>query len=229
MYRAKITSASTPAANDASSPNTMQTYQLTASSFLTSSGGPSNSSASIQTLLKVTDTFRDRVSKLIYAESTKSLKFTLYPVEETSPGVIDLSQQSIFLYQVGSINYANSVYSITGKTNLLSSNLVNDFCYSGKKLTISTAPLNIGYYVFVATYTKPNVNYVQITYQSDRYACPFNSNYPDYYSNFQPCSGSISDKKEPGLPCLNYNPATFKCVDCIQGYVLVNDTCQVNT
>ena len=46
--------------------NPLEYFQVTATSYLTASGDPTNSSAIIKPLLQATDTFRDRVVKLIY-------------------------------------------------------------------------------------------------------------------------------------------------------------------
>lgn len=76
IYRLNITNyANTPLGNQ------MQLFQMQVSSYLTTSGGPSNSSATISTLLKLSETFRDRVAKLIYLDSAQQATFTLYPVE----------------------------------------------------------------------------------------------------------------------------------------------------
>lgn len=75
--------ASTPSLTAGTSPNQMQLFQMTVTSYLTLSGGPSNSSAAINTLLKVSDTFRDRVAKLIYLDSTQTTSFTIYPYPTT--------------------------------------------------------------------------------------------------------------------------------------------------
>ena len=66
-YLLKISLANYPTddAGAAANTKTLEYFQLTATSYLTASGGPTNSSAIIKPLLQVTDTFRDRVAKLI--------------------------------------------------------------------------------------------------------------------------------------------------------------------
>jgi hypothetical protein len=65
-YRVNFTKASSPADLAGSSPNVMQYFQFIVSSYLTVTGGPSNSTAVVTTLVKATETFRDRVARLIY-------------------------------------------------------------------------------------------------------------------------------------------------------------------
>ncbi len=230
-YRFNITNPSTPAATDGSSPNVMQYFQFTATSYLTASGGPSNSSAVITTLIKATETFRDRVSKLIYVASSQSLKYTLYPASETATDTVDLSANNIHLYPVGSIADSNSVYDISAGSEILTDSLkaTRNYTTASKTLTYTTTPLSPGYYVFVATYSTTNINFIRITFQSDKYACPYNPAFPDYYSNFQPCSTSVINNQQPGFPCLNYDAINRVCVGCVVGYNLANGTCVVNT
>jgi hypothetical protein len=53
-YQLNITTADTPAAADGSSPNQMQSFQVNVGYYVNATGGPSNSSAEITTLLKAT-------------------------------------------------------------------------------------------------------------------------------------------------------------------------------
>jgi hypothetical protein len=99
---------------------------------------------------------------------------------------------------------------------------------TASQLLSYNAALTIGYYVLVAAYVPININYIRITFQSDAYACPYLSTYPDFYSNFQPCTTSVATNA-PGYPCLVYNAATQTCTQCVVSYVLVNSTCTVNT
>ena len=64
-YLLKISLENYPTNNDGTVAKTLEYFQLTATSYLTASGGPTNSDAIIKPLLQVTDTFRDRVAKLI--------------------------------------------------------------------------------------------------------------------------------------------------------------------
>lgn len=88
VYRLKLKGfANTPALTDGTAPNQMQIFQVTVTSYLTSSGGPSNSSAVVSTILKFSDTFRDRVAKLIYLDSSQTGTFTIYPFPSTANAV----------------------------------------------------------------------------------------------------------------------------------------------
>jgi hypothetical protein len=95
-------------------------------------------------------------------------------------------------------------------------------------LAYNAGPLAIGYYVLVASYVPSNVNFIRLTFQSDAYSCPYSSAYPDFYSNFQPCT-TAAVVTTPGYPCLVYNTVTQTCSQCVVGYTLVNNTCTVNT
>ena len=69
-YLLKISLANYPTKDDGTDAKTFEYFQLTATSYLTASTDPTNSDAIIKPLLQVTDTFRDRVSKLIYLNQT---------------------------------------------------------------------------------------------------------------------------------------------------------------
>ena len=64
-YLLRISRPNSPSDDTGNTPLPLEYFQLTATSYLTASGGPYNSSAIISTLVKATDTFRDRVAKLI--------------------------------------------------------------------------------------------------------------------------------------------------------------------
>ena len=76
-------------------------------SFLTSSGGPSNPSAVVTTIYKATEVFRDRITKLIYVESNIKLSFSLWPVPN-SAGSPDLTVGNMYLFSVNSISHVGS-------------------------------------------------------------------------------------------------------------------------
>ena len=65
LLRISLANYPTNDAGAAANTKTLEYYQLTATSYLTASTDPTNSSAIIKTLVKATDTFRDRVTKLI--------------------------------------------------------------------------------------------------------------------------------------------------------------------
>ena len=66
IYRLYIWKAAFPTGGTSNILQTMAYFQMEVTSFLTSSGGPSNSSAVITSLFKATDTFREKTTKLIY-------------------------------------------------------------------------------------------------------------------------------------------------------------------
>jgi hypothetical protein len=84
-----------------------------------------------------------------------------------------------------------------------------------------------GFYVFDLPYAGTKNNFIaRITFQTDAYACPYNSEYGDYYSNFQGCSSKTTSN---GAPCASYDSVTQICSLCISGYSLVNGSCIANT
>ena len=100
-----------------------------------------------------------------------------------------------------------SPYIITGATDALASSTLS---YNATTQTLTASmSLGQGYYVLVASYDIPNINFIRITFTSNNYSCPYNSLFPDYYQNFQPCSSSASDQSvQPGFPCLSLNSVT---------------------
>lgn len=92
-------------------------------------------------------------------------------------------------------------------------------------------PLSSGFYVLSVEYKPTNINFVKITFPSDPYTCPYPPEYPDTYSNFQPCTstpvGPVAEN--PGYPCLSFNTGTRKCTSCAGNYILSNGICSVNT
>lgn len=231
-YRLNITVPSTPSTTAGLSPNQMQIFQMTVSSYLTSSAGPSNSSASISTLLKISDTFRDRVSKLLYFDSSQKGTFTLYPAEGTG-AVPDTSKVSLHLYPVANILNGSTTYSITGATDVLAVGATATFSSSTKTLTYTSnaaTPLASGFYVLVISYDTTNVNFIRATFTSNSYACPFNPDFPDFYSNFQPCTtSSATNQQTPGFPCLNFDSVKRVCTVCASNYELKDGLCVYST
>lgn len=222
IYRLNITNyLNTPLGNQ------MQLFQMQVSSYLTTSGGPSNSTATISTLLKLSETFRDRVAKLIYLDSAQQATFTLYPVESADDSA---GNDQLLLYNVSTISDGGALYTLVATPVTLAKT------YATKTQTYSTTsstPLSQGYYVLAVKYAPSNglvQNFIRLTFPSNSYSCPFNNQFPDYYKNFQPCSGSSTDQTvQPGFPCISFNPTTKICTSCVGGYDLINGACIVNT
>jgi hypothetical protein len=90
-YRLYITQANTPDNLIGTvAPSVLQLLQFTATSYLTASGGPNNSSAIITTLVKASDTFRDRITRLIYIGSNENATFSLYPAPTSGSNYISI-------------------------------------------------------------------------------------------------------------------------------------------
>ena len=100
-----------------------------------------------------------------------------------------------------------SPYSISGTTDSLTTNTLS-YNATTQTMTASVSGPQ-GYYVLVASYDIPNINFIRITFTSNNYSCPYNSLFPDLYQNFQPCSSSANDQSvQPGFPCLSLNSVT---------------------
>lgn len=83
-------------------------------SYLTLSGGPSNSTATINSVLKVTDTFRDRVAKLIYLDSTQTSTFSIYPYPTTLSSALIAANAAVLA--------ANNVVSLEAASKVAADN-----------------------------------------------------------------------------------------------------------
>jgi hypothetical protein len=71
------------------------------------------------------------------------------------------------------------------------------------------------------------IPFVRVVFPSDQYTCPYNTNFPDYRQNFQPCVGSSSggggstqSPIVPGFPCVIYDRTAGKCTQCAPGYAI---------
>jgi hypothetical protein len=65
----------------------------------------------------------------------------------------------------------------------------------------------------------------RISYQTERYQCPFDENYPDVTGIFQGC---IFPRSTNQLPCIEFNTVTLVCSTCLTGYTLTSGVCLVN-
>lgn len=184
-----------------------------------------------RTLLKLTDTFRDRVAKLVYVASSSAVIFTLYPVQAASlaTGFPDtpVATENLRLYRVTNVRGSNNIYSAGSGADLLSAGGVTWAYSNATKLLRYTVTLSSGFYILTANYDTTGVSPVIITFQSNQYTCPYTAGFPDYYSNFQPCTGSVPAPY--GEPCLSYDFILGVCTSCSQGFTLVNGTCLTST
>ena len=95
-------------------------FYLDITSYLTTSGGPGNSSAVITTLKKSTEVFRNKIAKLIYVGSTgQRLKFSMWPVAEDGivPGTPDRTNSNLHLYKVGTTADSGTDFLIDNANN----------------------------------------------------------------------------------------------------------------
>lgn len=197
----------------------------------------------IETLLKLTEILRYDIVKIFYVSSNvTNFNFSVFPVTYDTASTSVISQ------------FTTNVYAISGVSSGLSGNewsLGSGYSLgpSQEELAAAQIPtatpnfvgqvahysinLNPGYYAFEVTYNTntPQANQKnnfigRISFQTDPYACPYNSDFGDYFSNFQGCSIASSAQ---GIPCASFNSITQTCSLCIQGYTLVNGSCYADT
>jgi hypothetical protein len=227
VYRLKVSTVGNFPANANVNGKYLQLFYLDVTSYLTSSGSNSTQTS----ILKVTDTFRDRLAKLIYLSSPQNLTFSIYSPDNTAT-----NRAKLALYSVSAIEDSGATYNINASLELASNvsifTQVENFT-SGYESYTSLNPLPIGYYVMVIRYNHP-YNLISFQFPSDSYPCPYNLAYPDFYQNFQPCSPQTSNttnvNAQAGFPCLVFDSIALKCLNCSQaaGYILVNGACQIN-
>lgn len=67
---------------------------------------------------------------------------------------------------------------------------------------------------------------MRVSWQTETYACGFDSQYSDFYSIFQGCTMNTT---ENGFPCIAYDPYLQVCTNCLSGYYLNEGRCFFNT
>lgn len=114
-YRIRFTQANRPS-NTAgtATPITIQHFHLLVT-YYNATGDLSPGSTNIQTRLKVTEVFRDRVTKLLYLGTNEGHSFTMYPVDSLSVGTgnpdTPVSTQTLRLFKVNAIRSTGNIYS----------------------------------------------------------------------------------------------------------------------
>lgn len=176
-YRLNLTKSSSPSTTTGSNPKVLQHFQIVVTSL------PLNAINST-VLLQVTETFRDRVAKLIYLSSYYYGQFSLFPAVETALGTVDLTKTNLRLYKVNSITGISNVYDIKNQADILNNPALATQTYSSTTRTLSyntTTPLSQGYYVLVATFNPTNNHYLKLSFPTDSYPCPYPVGYSDYF------------------------------------------------
>lgn len=210
-------------------------YTLQIDYYPTSSGSSVGSLSQATTLLKVTDFIRGDLVKLIFvSEPNKFYNFTTFPGAQCTGTPSSPTCTASFTF---------NIYTVTTASDYASNG------FNGNELTLLTAVTvpstesvtgvyvnNIAHYTY--NFTAAGFYIIQLTssrtdsfpgtfaFQSDAYACPYNPDFGDYFSSFQPCTRSAVSS---GLPCAVFDPVSRACSLCIQGYTLVNNTCLANT
>ena len=182
------------------------------------------------TLVKATEVFRNFVTKLIYIGANTKTSFTLWPVPDNG-GTPDTAAANLYLYQVTAIQNTGSYYDIStsieyfadptyfSETNWDTTNL--RIVYDQTAVT-SINFLTAGYYVLIAPYN-PTASSIILTFTSETYTCPYDSNYADVYSNMQPCQHFPVSQE--GFPCQKFDSVNRVCLFCFTGFRLVNGSC----
>jgi hypothetical protein len=216
-------------------------YTLQVTYFPSLSGSSVSNPASLVTLLKVTDIIRGNVVKLIYisqANTTESI--TTFPATYNNGGTIT-PFYTVNIYSLGITNptvngfngnqftltATTDIYSISGTPLASIESVTGTYINNLAHYTFSFA--TAGYYLLEFQADPLFTGFVdgKITYQSDSYACPYQSGYSDYYLNFQGCVPQAVPTS--GLPCASFNFVTMNCVLCVTGYTLLNGSCWANT
>lgn len=95
--------------------------------------------------------------------------------------------------------------------------VVSSSSNSGSSVTYSSSGSQYYYLLVQASdalmLSNQNIN---IKYTTDLYACPYDSDYPDYNGVYQGCSNIMPTV---GYPCSNFDQTIQKCVYCYQPYV----------
>jgi hypothetical protein len=221
--------------------------------YFNGTGSSVGSATPTQTLLKVTETNRKNVVKVIYAApSSPAFQFAFYPytTDITNPAApVAKSDFTIKLYSIGlggassltandwvltlvpTVKHtgtatAAAAFDLTKTVEQLAKTV---FKFSGN-VAHYEFELNAGFYLIEHYFSKLTATTTPVptwfTFQTDAYACPYNPDFGDYYGNFQGCTVStITD----GLPCASYDKITKVCSLCIDGYTLINGSCWANT
>ena len=96
----------------ASSALPWQSFEVHITTYKTSSGGPSNAIAVINTIHKATKLFRSTTIKLIYLSKLTHVAFSLNPVLRLAenPNAPDFNQGSLNIHPVTSVQDGKNVY-----------------------------------------------------------------------------------------------------------------------
>ena len=157
----------------------LQYYQVVVNTFFNQTNitnGTTDGSSQARTLFKGTQVIRDRVVKLIYIKQKGNYNISFYPKYDAVSNDVYVSINSVAL-GTGSI-YTSAAAALTA-TSTNAENSVTKM--TDKVYDIPAA----GYYLITVSATQVK-NYFGVTFPSDSYTCPYNTNFPDYKQNFQP-------------------------------------------
>ena len=166
-YILTLVSTGFPATNNGATVQAFKYFYLHVTSFLTSSGGPSDPSTVVTTLYKSTEVLRDKVTKLIYVEADRKLSFSLWPVPETGGGGSpDTAKADMYLFAVAGITHSGSEYAFTNTNLFDEATLFTETTWNAANLRLTydqssaTDYLAAGFYVLTVTYTEPQASIV---------------------------------------------------------------------
>ena len=237
---------SASATNAGSLAGTTFAYMSIQVDYFNGTGYSVGSTNPAQTLLKVTETSRQDVLKVIYvAPNSPAFQFAFYPFT-TDSATNPTTAVGDFNMNLYSITLTGTDTSLTGNDWTLStvSTVTNSDTASTSSKPFSLTDtleqldktgntfsfngdvahwgftLPTGFYLLEHYYivaTSTIIATPWFTFQTDSYACPYNPDFVDYYENFQGCTVSSATQ---GVPCAAFDQINKVCTACISGYVL---------
>jgi hypothetical protein len=161
--------------------------------------GPTSKKA--KTILKVTETQRDTILRMVFVGSPTQLFFAFYPAT---------SAQNNFVVTLKPI--LESDWTLANGWRVGSTAIDTSFTYNDllKVQTVKTVnPVRRGYYLLSVGFTTVRTkDFIRFTFPTDSYQCPYDAPHTDYYKNFQGCVQKFPPLPQAGLPCVAYNENT---------------------
>jgi hypothetical protein len=137
-----------------------------------------------KTILKVTETQRHFITRMIFVANPTIISLTFYPVTTT------LNNFDVSISPIEKADWKRTNgWRVVGK-NYATSSTYNDLIQVQTMKTVDI--ISRGFYLLRVKYTTPKPkDFVRITFQTDAYKCPYDSPHPDYYHSFQGCTQRV--------------------------------------
>jgi hypothetical protein len=148
-------------------------------SYYKTSEGPTSKKA--KNILKVTETQRHSILRMVFVASPTELDFTLYPATSA------LSNFDLTLKPISQSDWTRTNGWRVESQAIETSSTFNDLL---KVQSIkSVAPVKRGFYLLHIIYsTATPKDFIRVTYQTDSFKCPYDNFHADYYHSFQGCT-----------------------------------------